>query len=746
MKGAGVRSLGTPWNCVTPRPLVTPTLSFLTAVGCGLLLLGCAESTPPASPRSDVREVHVHRAADKPDLIRLERDGDPTAAVAAAYVHGGTLAVSHAIAERVTAQLTDQGYVSVVTPTEGALLVSLSLGDTPPAGNLVGALRTALTAGRTRSSEKPAGVPHALRSCGTLGAGRSAAPPSRTNTVLAVVGSAQRLETVQANYDADAVWPDGPVPQVALPKEDEFSASPAVEPSELVVAIRTPLRQRILPAARAAGAPKSLLGLLAASYPGRWNLLTSHASFVPGGGCVAVQLEARERVDVLYAARAAKAVRRELEWLLAEQTHDEDPRFNVLEAPSAEDAARRAAWEAATRLGFAEDAPSTAFVHYRGRVDVSTWQSLLEAKSEPEPIAVATQDEHGQGRVWAQLDNPCPLTHEDNATAGHTTAALLAAARAVPGTNLELASGWDDHGLLGWQATHERGAEDRLAEGFARGLLEALQTPALASGLVRQPDGDLDTPPWTLALTLATNGHPSWLSQRSTPQSRALFDGTALEAALRRFATGPLELRVLTNHGPAQASRLATRLAHLLSGVHTSNAPCPAVSVGPTPSPAGEYEIATSELVPAVAIYVVDRRFASAVRQLASGLNQPGGWLRRAVEPLGARVTAIGLGAPSTMAALGFTVAADSREVMDAALGQLRTLVADLVKAPASSLTAPSAALLPGPTERLADLGKESEASTAGVAALVSEGLTERRLFIVRPLTLPKALDSRGVK
>src|SRR5690606_7368395 len=257
----------------------------------------------------------------------------------------------------------------------------------------------------------------------------------------------------------------------------------------------------------------------------------------------------------------------------------------------------------------------------------------------------------------------------------------------------ELVSSWDNHGLLGWQATHEPGAEDRLAEGLARSLLEAMQTPALASGLVRQPDGDLDTPPWTLALTLATNGHPSWLSQRSTPQSRALFDGTALEASRRQFATGPLQLRVLTNHGPAQASRLTARLTHLLSGVHTSNAPCPNASVGQTPSPAGEYEIATSELVPAVALYVVDRRFARAVRQLADGLNQPGGWLRRAVEPLGARVTAIGLGAPSTMAALGFTIGADSREIMDAALGQLRTLVADLGKAPASSLAAPSAAI-----------------------------------------------------
>jgi hypothetical protein len=442
---------------------------------------------------------------------------------------------------------------------------------------------------------------------------------------------------------------------------------------------------------------------------------------------------------------------RELTWVLTEQTDDEDARFNILEAASAEDSAQRAAWEAATRHDFAVDAPSTKFVHYRGEVAPEAWTSLLTAESPDTQLPTYTKDERGQGRVWAMLDGGCQLPGEDSATAGHTAAALLAMSRVVPQSRLDAIASWEKHGLIGWQPTHENGAEDRLAEALARGVLETLRTPALASELLRQPESAFDTPLWTLALTLATNGHPSWLTARSTPQSRALFDGGALEVATRRFAAGPLQLSVLTNHGPAQSSRLGARLAHLLSGVHTSTPECPTLDLGPNASPAGEYEIATTDVATAVALYVVDRRFALTVRRLAGALNRREGWLRHAVEPLGVRVTATGLGTPSTMAAIGFTVSAETREAMDAALSQLRVMVADLARAPAASLEAATGLKEPSsPAERLAGLSSsatgDSAAKTTGLNALLAEGLTERRLFIVRPFAPSKAANSSKPK
>lgn len=724
---------------------VPPFLAFLCCVG----HLGCSETTPPASPRSDVRDVRVHRAEDKPDFIRLEREGDPTPALAVAYLHGANATTSRTLGKYLSEQLHRHGLQPTVVPTEAAVLVSLPVADATLGKNLVSTLRTALQIAQRAATSKPEVLPAGPQACGSAAFAATSTAPGHRNTVFAAVGSSADLATIQAAYEADSAWPDVGEPLARLPARDEFTTSASPAPAELLVALRTPLRQRVVPAARDTGAPNSMLSLLAESHDGHWKLRSSHAGFIPAGGCISVHLESQQPVDELHAARAAKAVLRELRWVLEEQTPDEDPRFNVLEAPNAEEAARRAAWEAVTRHGFTPNAPATAFVHYRGRANAQTWQSLLTAESTRVELPVVSRDERGQGRVWAALDNPCPLPSEDSATAGHTTAALLAASRAVPRSHLDVFSSSDHHGLVGWQPTQGPGAEDRLAEALARGVLETLRTPGLSTQLVRESDSALDTAPWVLALTLATNGHPSWLSQRSTPQSRALFDGGALQTAMRRFVSGPLQLRVLTNHGAEQAARLAGRLSHLLSGVHTDAPPCPAIDLGAAPTPAGEYEVGTPDVGRSVALYVVDRRFADSVRQLAAGLNQPNGWLRQAVEPLGARVTAIGLGSPKTMAALGFTISADTREAMDAAMSQLRVLVSDLAKAPLASLTASLLPTTSSPVERLATLtfdAVDTSAKGSSVSALVAEGLTERRLFIVRPVALPKALDSSRAK
>lgn len=720
-------------SCARPAP---DWACLLTALAC-FAASSCSDAPPPRSPRSDVREVHVHRADEKPDFIKLERDGDPGPAIAAVYLHGAPQTKSRALARRVTEHLTHLGFVASVTPAEAAVLVSLDVTSPAPNESPVTAIAAALEAGFRNPLPKPEDGATSSSPCGSGLTTETPLAPGYQNVVLAAVGTGAQLTALQSAYEKQT-WPSSEAPALGLNPADEFVATAAPDPASLVVAVRTSARGRVLPGARAVGAPDSLLALLAASYPGRWQLRSSHASFLPGGGCLSVHLEAQQPAAPLYAARAAKAVARELEWVLTESVADEDPRFNVLEAPSAREAALRAAWEAATARSQSPNAQSTSFAHYRGNASTETWQGLVQAETASIALPLAARDERGQGRVWATLTHDCPLREEDTANAGHTAAALLAAA-AVSNQRTSVFSSWPHLGLVAWQPTPTSGAEDQAAEALARGILKALHDPGLVNQVLRGPELLLDSPTWTLALTLATNGHPSWLSQRSTPQSRALLDAGALDAALRRFAAGPLQLNVLTNHGRAQAERLSARLGHLLSGVYDPSATCGPLELPQNPAPAGEYEVGSADASDAVALYVADRRFAHAVRQLATALNQPNGWLRRALTPLGAEVTAVGLGTPDTLAGLGFTVSAETRELMDAALAQLRILVADLGRAPAASLASAAPTEAADPPARLADLLDETNASSAdpkagSVEALIREGLSERRLFVVRPL------------
>jgi hypothetical protein len=346
------------------------------------------------------------------------------------------------------------------------------------------------------------------------------------------------------------------------------------------------------------------------------------------------------------------------------------------------------------------------------------------------------------------LSSGCAVHQEDNSTAGHTAAALLAAAHAIPSPAIEFYASADQLGLASWESTREPGAEDRAAESLARSILQVLATPSVANQVVRNTELSLDRPPWTLALTLATNAHPSWLSLRSTPQSRALFDADALRRAMRQFLGAPLQLAVLTNQGPAQAERLGARLSHLLSGVYGNNTRCPDVAE-PSATMAGEYDIESAGPLEAVLLYVVDRRYSEAVRQLAFALNRPDGWIARAVEPLGAKAVALGLGAPTTMAALGITITAGDAAALSDAVAQTRTLIAKLPEAQAQSLAFPPVTPPRTPVERLAESVRSGSTKPTGevrgagnVRDLISSGLTERRLFVVRSLPPASGVDS----
>lgn len=735
--------------CDTPTALVKsvlPQLRYFAQLAV-VFTVACTHSPPTASPRSDVKDVQVTRAPDKPDFVKLERDGDPTVGIAAAYIHGASTLVSRAMATAALAKLRDAGYLATVRPTSAGVIVSLSLTRDSRLNGAVSAIQTALDAGFTaRKQLLTSPPPSNLAPCGDdQGAGEPAAP-GYANTVLAAVGDRAILEQLQSDYERNSAWAAGGALTVALPDADEYAASVGPFPAELTVSLRTPARERLVPAARIAGEPNSLLSLLARSHGGQWQLQSAGAHFTPRGGCISVRLAAGENVTPLHAARAAKAVQRELEWIVAEQSRDEDPRFNVLEATSAEEAAQRAAWEAITGRNHDAAAPSTTYLAYRGpEADANAWVQAVEAHSEPAVLPQVSRDERGQGRVWAMLSSRCPVAGEDHSTAGHTAAALLAAAHADERVNVEPYITGEHLGLVAFQSTRVDGAEDRVAESLARSILQVLAKPNhLATQVVRHSQTtSLDSPTWTLALTLASNGHPSWLSHRSTPQSRALFDSDALEHAMRAFVTSPLQLGILSNQGAPQTERLNTRLSHLLSGVLARGAECPTLDTNQASGAAGEYDIDTSGNPEAVLLYVTDQKFSSAVRHLAFALNQPRGWLSRSITPLGARAVAVGLGTPSTLAALGITVSARDRDTMTRAIAQTRTLISQLAQATETSLPTPPDVPARTPVERLAALLHAPSTSDAPpqarseLDALVTRGLTERRLIVVRPLKYP---------
>lgn len=735
--------------CDTPAALVKfvlPHLRYFAQLAV-VFAVACTQSPPTASPRSDVKDVHVTRAPDKPDFVKVERDGDPTVGLAAAYIHGASASVSRAMATAALAKLREAGYLATVRPTSAGIIVSLSITRESRLNGAIGAVQSALEAGFTARKQLPTSPPpNSLAPCGDDQRTGEAVAPGYANTVLAAVGDPTILKQLQSDYERNSVWAAGGDLTGALPDADEFVASVGPFPAELVVSLRTPARARLVPAARIAGEPNSLLSLLARSHGGQWQLQSAGAHFTPSGGCISVRLAASENVTPLHAARAAKAVQRELQWLVTEQSRDEDPRFNVLEATSAEEAAERAAWEAITGRNPDMAAPSTTYLAYRGpEADTKAWVQAVEANSEPPVLPQVSRDEHGQGRVWAMLSSRCPVAGEDHATAGHTAAALLAAAHADEQVNVAPYITGEHLGLIAFQSTRVDGAEDWVAESLARSILQVLAKPNhLATQVVRhRQTTSLDSPTWTLALTLATNGHPSWLSHRSTPQSRALFDSDALEHAMRGFVTSPLQLGILSNQGAPQTQRLNSRLSHLLSGVLARGAECPTLDTSQLSVATGEYDVDAAGSPEAVLLYVIDQKFSRSVRHLAFALNQPRGWLSRSIGPLGARAVAVGLGTPSTFAALGITVSAPDRDTMARAIAQTRTLISQLPQAAETSLPTPPDVPARTPVERLAELVHSSSASDAApvarteLTALITRGLTERRLIVVRPLKYP---------
>lgn len=707
----------------------------------GCNLWACNPATPPKSAPLTLTDVKVQQSEHRPKLIKLERTGDPWPALAAALVHGYDAESGRVWATHLQKQLGDVGLQASIRTFANGLVVSMPLGSQASAVNPVNALRDALRSlpAVPRTSRNAGAAMDGWGACGL----RPQTNPDQVavgyhNVVLAAVGDGRAIDRVTTWYDDASEWPAGTLPTVAWPAADLAVSETTSGSAELVVARRTPLRTRVFGAAYAIGDADSTLSLLAHSFGGRFQVLETQSNFVPGGACVAVRLQSQEAVEPQDAARAARALARELEWVLAEQT-DEDPRLGALEAHTAQDGAERAAWLAAVEL-LPSGEVATAFAHYRGpggenNAFVREWQQDEPSAAMP----LHTRDEPGQGHVWAYLVNTCALQREDATTAGHTWSALTTLAKHGDVRHPLRATTFAGHvGLLASHSTRDAGAEDALAETLGRSILkfhrDSFRIAELRSELKARL---LTAPTWALAFRLATGNRPSWLTVQPTAESMALLGPESAASALEGFVAGPLELQILTAKGNDQAQRLSRRLTHLLSGLRQRSVTClpPSARVQPLPV-GGEYAVEAPAGTPAVLLYVLDSRFAPVVGSVATALNRSGGWLSRSLPPSAfpVHVSAVGLGSDTTVAALAFGIAAENDEQLATTVAQVRELVRRLNVANLGITTEPDPADQLLPERRVALLLDREADEKALLEELLSRALPAATVVFVKPV------------
>jgi hypothetical protein len=268
------------------------------------------------------------------------------------------------------------------------------------------------------------------------------------------------------------------------------------------------------------------------------------------------------------------------------------------------------------------------------------------------PLLHAT--ERGQGRLWALLGSSCPTDHEAPEHAGHTFAALVAAARWAEGDPEVLVEPWSDGRRLGLLASVRADAAapvELLAQTLARAALGSLHQPTHVAQ-VRQ-DLLRDRPPlegWGVALGLASGGQPSRLAPEGIPSTLQTLSASRADAALRGFLAGPVQLAVLGNVSDSQAGLLQARLLELLSPFGPGKVGCssaaPAVSLSgqfflsdpaltTEPGPTSTQSDFEREPIHHWLVYPTRAADWESSYWVAQLLNGPDGWLARSVRAAG---------------------------------------------------------------------------------------------------------------
>lgn len=379
--------------------------SALALVGCGG---GHGAQSEAKSPSATNLLPNVRRAKDRPPVVLVSRDGDPSGAVAVAVTTAGVGEVTGvddddpepaaALAAVVEGRLTSRGLRAAVTPQWDGFRAVLLVDGVKSAELATSAIRAALVApvddrdlaaARKKLAalaSRPVRDPALLRWSRCVGSPRARLGPAKPELTLArleawrsashglgrvavsVAGPAALGEAVASAVARGEAWKTAGVqaPAVTTTSASEAGATPSIDADVYDASADTTLSQALVhatfdvPTSSGAVATAESLGdphgplatrLAALDVPFRLREITGAAH--PRGGCVGVVLEAAPSgssgpvTGNDLAARVADAValvRREAEVHLAEGGAQVDGRTLAARAGDAREAAERAAW------------------------------------------------------------------------------------------------------------------------------------------------------------------------------------------------------------------------------------------------------------------------------------------------------------------------------------------------------------------------------------------------------------------
>lgn len=700
---------------------------------------GCSGAQSVVQPA----ELITLQADDKPPLVTIERHGDPLAALAmAVWFPGGEHAVA-ALGQTVERALRTRGLRPTLRLSSESLIVSVPLPQSAAPSTVFQAFRAALFDEHLSKVSAPrarADLCTGNREPSTAQALREAL--GTRNVAFAVVGSDQALQDVAAAYESAGAWPIGTPPDDPWPEAERYSERTAAGAEQLRIGARVPDGARALAVARELGRSDSTLGLLASAQAPGFSVERVSASLRPRGACLELELQAPP-ASRRQAARLARAIVLELQARLEASTPLRTELL-PLEAERASGAAERAAWAA---LSSRREPEQPRFAFERVTVeggDAAALEREIRAAARPR-FRVEQAHEPGQGRLWLLLTSRCPTVHEDAATAGHTAAALAAAARhaqsRLAAGSVEPWQSWRGLGLLASVPAHDGEAASRLAEALGRGLLAATTDERLIAETRRELLGaNPPAPVWEFSLRLASDGHPSQLLPQGFAATAQDLQLPAASHALRRWLDGELELALLTNVEAGQAEQVVARLEPLLFPLGPQASACPKPE--PPTALAGEFSLA-SDPNQAVLIFPIPVAELATAEAAVVALNGRGGWLRRAVvEPgLAGAAEAYALGTRGGRAALAISVVAQA-ETLQPAVMQVRALLDRLASTrwTTSSLARIEAHLAGArdrsdPRVRLSGLLEAPQEPLTGarLASFFRTQLRRDRLILVRP-------------
>ena len=706
------------------RPVTTALVALTLLDACGG---GAATGSGAKSAHGSATSIASRRLDDRPPLVLVRRDGDPSPAVAFAVTTDTPLAAA-ATSAALRARLATRGFSVRLQPNALGFALSALVPNAQEARRFVQvvgavlelpfaandaaleAVRSSLAALSTTRAPGPAEATVAACS-GELALGDTAKtwdPASEKGrhelaawfkaaravhrAAFAVVGPPSVLTAVEDALAQGSAWPDGSALDDPWPARDELGTDFTANASHrLSLAVRLPNEDTAARAARALAAPGSALQRRLSALRPEWRLDRTLAIGRPRGACLRLDVVpthsevgpsatdvARALTVVAEESRAFGAApgRGELDEAIAGATHPGD-------------AAAAAAWRAL--VGRDEPGPVRTAVSYsatpaeRGRFELAAAVSA-ERQAEKEPfIEVARRAEPGQGRLWALFAPTCGTSVESAASAGESALVVTALARSAPEGEVTVEP-WlapDGAGLLvGTRrlTPAETTAAQATRLGRALGELVATARPTptdlasareeLTSGL-----GGEQHRGYFVALDALTQGHPSWLEPRGTFAALASAPTGGFEAALQRWLGRPLRVAVLANGDATQPDSIRREIERWLRPIRGDAARCP--SRNHPASPTTELTLSVSGDAPegsyvGIPFPPFERRLPVEARAALVLLNRSGGWLDQVLSDLPASATALALGGPDAAAFVVEVVTTESQRHL--AVERLRQL------------------------------------------------------------------------